>query len=194
MPRLFTALEIPAMAAMSLSMLRGGLPGARWIDPENYHITLRFIGDIDGRTADEVMEQLTRIRRAAVEVRIRGLDAFGGGKPHSVFAAVERNSALLDLQAEHERAMQRIGLKAEGRRFVPHVTLARLKSARDGDIANWLSLRGSFSLPPFQATHFVLFSSRDSVGGGPYVAEERFALSAPRKDAIMPAALSPGAQ
>ena len=48
MPRLFTALEIPRNAAMSLSLLRGGLPGARWIDVENYHITLRFIGDVDG--------------------------------------------------------------------------------------------------------------------------------------------------
>ena len=48
MPRLFTGLEIPAEIGQTLSSLRGGLPGARWIDPENYHVTLRFIGDIDG--------------------------------------------------------------------------------------------------------------------------------------------------
>ena len=63
MPRLFTALEIPRNAAMSLSLLRGGLPGARWIDVENYHITLRFIGDVDGRTADEIVDRLDRIDR-----------------------------------------------------------------------------------------------------------------------------------
>ncbi len=177
MPRLFTAIEIPVMAGMSLSMLRGGLPGARWIDRENYHITLRFIGDVDGRTADEVVNALARIQRAPFSLRIRGLDAFGGNKPHSVFAAVERSTALAELHGEHERAMHRIGLKPDGRKFTPHVTLARIKSARDGDIANWLSLRGSFALPPFTPRHFVLFSSRNAVGGGPYVVEERFSLN-----------------
>jgi len=54
MPRLFTGLELPSDLAMDLSMLRGGLSGARWIDAENYHLTLRFIGDIDDSTAREI--------------------------------------------------------------------------------------------------------------------------------------------
>ena len=77
MPRLFTALEIPRNAAMSLSLLRGGLPGARWIDVENYHITLRFIGDVDGRTADEIVERLDRIDRPEFQLRLEGI----GGEP-----------------------------------------------------------------------------------------------------------------
>ncbi len=51
MPRLFTALEIPRDAAMSLSFLRGGLPSARWIEPENYHLTLRFISATSRRAS-----------------------------------------------------------------------------------------------------------------------------------------------
>ena len=58
MPRLFTGLEIPEDIGHSLSTLRGGLPGARWIDPENYHVTLRFIGDIDGVAANEIASML----------------------------------------------------------------------------------------------------------------------------------------
>lgn len=77
MPRLFTALEIPRNAAMSLSLLRGGLPGARWIDVENYHITLRFIGDIDGRTADEVVDRLDRIDRPEFQLNLTGMGSFG---------------------------------------------------------------------------------------------------------------------
>ena len=61
MPRLFTGLEIPADIAQALSMLRGGLPGARWIDPENYHLTLRFIGEVDRHIADDLASTLTRI-------------------------------------------------------------------------------------------------------------------------------------
>ncbi|MDE1996394.1 MAG: RNA 2',3'-cyclic phosphodiesterase, partial [Rhizobiaceae bacterium] len=88
MPRLFTALEIPRNAAMSLSLLRGGLPGARWIDVENYHITLRFIGDVDGRTADEIVERLDRIDRPEFQLRLEGIGSFGSKKPHSVWAGV----------------------------------------------------------------------------------------------------------
>lgn len=180
MPRLFTALEIPREVALSLSFLRGGLPGARWIDQENYHVTLRFVGDVDFRTADEFANGLARIERAPVPVRLRGLDAFGGNKPHSVHAVVERAPALFELQAEMERIAQRAGLKAEGRKFQPHVTIARLRGAKGQDVADYLALRGSFSAAPFAATSFVLYSSRDSVGGGPYIVEERFALEGRR--------------
>jgi len=181
MPRLFTALEIPREVAQSLSFLRGGLPGARWIDTENYHITLRFIGDVDFRTADEFAHGLARIERSPVTVRLSGLDAFGGNKPHSVHAVVERSAALSELQAEMERIAQRVGLKAEGRKFLPHVTVARLRGAKGQDVAEYLALRGNYASQPFTATSFVLYSSRDSVGGGPYIVEDRFALAGRRE-------------
>ena len=111
MPRLFTAIEIPAEVAQSLTFLRGGLPGARWIDPENYHITLRFIGDVDIRVAHDVASILDRVSRAAFELRLDGVSSFGGRKPRAVFANVASSQALMDLQAEHERLMQRVGLE-----------------------------------------------------------------------------------
>src|SRR5690606_32679946 len=77
MPRLFTALEIPREAALSLSLLRGGLPGARWVDVENYHLTLRFIGDVEGHVADEIANALDRIRRPAFTLTLSGVGAFG---------------------------------------------------------------------------------------------------------------------
>jgi 2'-5' RNA ligase len=193
MPRLFTALEIPRDVAQSLAFLRGGLPGARWIDAENYHITLRFIGDTDFRTADELVNALSRVERNPIGVRLSGLDAFGGNKPHSVHACVERSQPLYELQAELERIAQRIGLKAESRRFVPHVTIARLRGAKGADVGHYLSLRGLFSTPGFLASSFVLFSSKDSVGGGPYVVEERFPLSGkarvPKQEMLRPAVM-----
>ncbi|MCU0790960.1 MAG: RNA 2',3'-cyclic phosphodiesterase [Nitratireductor sp.] len=181
MPRLFTALEVPGDVALSLSFLRGGLPGARWIDAENYHITLRFIGDTDFRTADELVNALARVERGPVKIRLSGLDAFGGNKPHSIHACVERNAGLTELQAEHERIAQRVGLKPEGRKFVPHVTIARLRGAKGSDVGHYLSLRGLYSAPPFLATSFVLYSSKDSVGGGPYIVEDRFPLIGKRE-------------
>ncbi len=177
MPRLFTALTLPEEVRMWLTSLRGGLRGARYIDAENYHITLRFIGDIDERTADEVAHALSRIRRAPVPIRIDGLGSFGSKKPHSVWARVEPSAALSELQAEQERILQRLGLPADSRRFTPHVTIARLKGTTPREVADWLTVRGGFSAPPFTAEAFDLLSSRDSVGGGPYLVEERYPLS-----------------
>ncbi|MDO1583990.1 RNA 2',3'-cyclic phosphodiesterase [Rhizobium oryzicola] len=179
MPRLFTALEIPRNAALSLSLLRGGLPGARWIDVENYHITLRFIGDVDGRTADEVVNRLDRIDREEFQISLTGIGSFGSKKPHSVWAGVSPSPAMNALQGEIERICQRIGLPPDPRRFTPHVTLARLKSSRLDDVVEYLSSRGNFHTMPFTVSRFVLLSSKESVGGGPYLTEEVFPLSEP---------------
>lgn len=175
MPRLFTALEIPRDATLSLSLLRGGLPGARWIDVENYHLTLRFFGDIEGHVADEIANALDRIRRPAFTLTLSGVDAFGK-KPHSIYAGVAPSAELFALQAEIERICQRLGLPADPRKFVPHVTLARLRNPSVGDLAHYLSSRGNFATAPFKVGRFVLMSARDSIGGGPYVVEETWPL------------------
>jgi len=179
MPRLFTALEIPRNAAMSLSLLRGGLPGARWIDVENYHITLRFIGDVDGRTADEIVERLDRIDRPEFQLRLDGIGSFGSKKPHSIWAGVSPSPEMYALQGEIERICQRIGLPPDPRKFTPHVTLARLKYSRVDDVVHYLAGRGNFQTSTFTVPRFVLLSSRESVGGGPYLTEEVFPLHEP---------------
>ncbi|KPF45030.1 RNA 2',3'-cyclic phosphodiesterase [Rhizobium sp. AAP43] len=176
MPRLFTALEIPRNAAMSLSLLRGGLPGGRWIDVENYHITLRFIGDVDGRTADEIVDRLDRIDRPEFSLSLNGVGSFGSKKPHSIWAGVSPAPEMFALQAEIERICQRIGLPPDPRRFSPHVTLARLKASRVEDVVHYMAGRGDFSTVPFTVSRFVLLSSKESVGGGPYLTEEVFPL------------------
>ena len=178
MPRLFTALEIPRDAALSLSLLRGGLPGARWIDVENYHITLRFIGDVEARVADEIAHALDRVRRSAFSLTLSGVGAFGSRKPHAVWAGVAPSPDLNVLQADIERICKRIGIPPDPRKFTPHVTLARLRNSSPQDVAHYLSGRGNFSTLPFRVGRFVLMSSRDSIGGGPYVVEEAWPLSA----------------
>jgi RNA 2',3'-cyclic 3'-phosphodiesterase len=176
MPRLFTGVEIPADVAHALSLLRGGIPGARWIDPENYHLTLRFIGDVDDAIARDVMQLLGSVSRRAFDVALNGLDQFGGKKPRAVFATVAANGALSELQGEHERILRRLGLPPEPRKFTPHITLARLRDSSSREVADYLAVRGAFKTPPFPVKRFVLFSSRASSGGGPYVVEAAYPL------------------
>jgi 2'-5' RNA ligase len=178
MPRIFTGLEVPERVAQSLSILRGGLPGARWIDPENYHLTLRFIGDVDDQTEREVASLLGRVRRQPFELRFDALSSFGGRRPRAVIATLAQTAALMELQGEHERLMQRVGLEPEGRKFTPHVTLARLRDSSSRQVADYLAARALIDAPSFKVSRFVLFSSRASVGGGPYVVEAAYPLAA----------------
>jgi 2'-5' RNA ligase len=176
MPRLFTGLEIPPDIATELSMLRGGLSGARWLDVENYHLTLRFIGDIDERMAGDVYSALERVRRPPLSVTLYGLSTFGGDKPRAIVAKAKAEPPLVELQGEHERLLRRIGIPPEPRKFVPHVTLARLRQASAITVADYLGARGYFPGRTFEANRFVLFSSRPSTGGGPYVIEAAYPL------------------
>jgi 2'-5' RNA ligase len=176
MPRLFTAVEIPKEIGESLAMLRGGLPGARWIDPENYHLSLRFIGDIDDRLARDIAFMLGDVDRPPFELRLEGLSSFGGRKPRAVVANAAANVSLFDLQAEHERLFQRIGLAPEGRKFIPHVSLARLRDSSNHHVADYLATRGSFKSAQFSVSNFVLFSARPFTGGGPYIREAVYPL------------------
>ncbi|WP_309082736.1 RNA 2',3'-cyclic phosphodiesterase [Chelativorans sp.] len=193
MPRLFTALEIPRDAALSLSLLRGGLPGARWVDVENYHLTLRFIGDVEGHVADEIANALDRVRRPSFALALSGVGAFGQKKPHAVWAGAAASPDLYALQAEIERICQRLGLPADPRKFTPHVTLARLKNAAPHEVAGYLSARGNFSTAPFRVGRFVLMSARESVGGGPYIVEEAWPLMRSEARAANPPASAPEA-
>ncbi len=176
MPRLFTALELPERVAGQMALARGGVVGARWLEAGDYHVTLRFIGDVDGRAAHDIVETLGDIRRPKTVVRFEGLSWFGGDKPRAIVARVRADPALMDLQAEQERRLRRIGLEPEARKYTPHVTLARLRGVGQAAVADYLATRGALQAEAFTADRFVLYSARDGTGGGPYVVEAAYPL------------------
>jgi 2'-5' RNA ligase len=134
---------------------------------------------VDRAVAEEVTEALDRLALSeAFNIRISHLGSFGGDKPRTLFAGVENNPAMQRLQAAQERILQRLGLEPDSRKFTPHVTLARLRGATADDIARHMALAGRFEPLDFPVQRFVLFSSRDSVGGGPYLVEQAYPLAA----------------
>lgn len=175
MPRLFTGLEIPADLTAELAAMRGSLSGARWVDAEDYHLTLRFIGDIDNATANDIDLALGRVRRPPLTITLQGLSAFGGDKPRAIVSKAQASTSLVELQAEQERLVRQAGVPPEPRKFTPHVTLARLRHGSPTAVADYLGAWG-FLTRTFTADRVVLFSSRDSVGGGPYVVEAAYPL------------------
>jgi len=176
MPRLFAALEIPYNILPPLALLRGGLPEARWIEPADYHITLRFYGDVGNETADEIAAALDRVEFAPFMLRLKGVHLFSPKKPHTLYAEVERSDELFALQEKIEHISLR-AVPPETRKFTPHMTLARLKQTKQEDLIRWLASRSNFETPFFSVKRFCLMSSKESVGGGPYIIEEAWDLT-----------------
>ena len=177
MPRLFTGVELPPDVGQDLAIMRGGIEGARWIDPENYHLTLRFIGDISDRAADELTGELQRVvAMPAFSINLAGMGVFGTKKPHSLYVKVDESPDLRRLQAMHERVCQSLGMAPEQRKFTPHVTIARLRGAIPRQVQSYVSAHNLYRSRVFDVSQFVLFSARSSRGGGPYVREEIYPL------------------
>lgn len=174
MPRLFTAIEIPESIRQRLGLIRAPLSGAKWVEPENMHVTLRFAGDIDGRTADEFADALAAVRSRPFQLSIAGVGAFGGRDPRVLWAGVEAGDELDALHRGNERAARAAGLEPEGRGFKAHVTLARMRGARQAAVARFLAETGALRTEPFLATSFVLLSARPGTGGPPYVVEAEY--------------------
>ncbi|KNY24676.1 RNA 2',3'-cyclic phosphodiesterase [Methylobacterium sp. ARG-1] len=176
MPRLFTGLAVSPEVADALRAFRGGLPGARWVELGDYHVTLRFLGDVEVPVAEDVLEALAEMRlRAALPVTLDGLGIFGGDRPRALYASVAPSPDLIDLQAEQERLVRRAGVAPERRKFTPHVTLARLRrEASPEAVAMYLSQGPSFASLTFTVDRVTLFSAKESTGGGPYLVEAEF--------------------
>ncbi|MCI0753958.1 RNA 2',3'-cyclic phosphodiesterase [Teichococcus vastitatis] len=177
MPRLFVALPIPEELREQLADLAGGIPGARWVPPENYHLTLRFIGEVDGWQADEVDEALANIRARPFAMQPGGLGLFEkAGRLTSLHVTVKRSERLLHLQSKVEQALQRAGLPPERRRFAPHITLARTEKAAPDKLIGFVQAHNLFRPPPITIEHFSLYSSLLGKEQAHYEAEVNYPL------------------
>lgn len=177
MLRLFTALALPPAAASDLAMMQTALPGARWTRPENFHITLRFIGEVDVRTADDAASALAALSAAPFDLTLKGCGVFGKDAPRSVWVGVETNPALDRLNAKLERAFQRIGLRPDKRKFMPHVTLARVKEADPAKVQHYVEAHALFAAAPFRVGEFGLYSSTLGSNGSAYTLEAVYPLT-----------------
>lgn len=176
--RLFVALELPWALRQRLAILAGaGIPGARWVPPENYHLTLRFIGEMPGYRADEIDHALAGLKAPGFPLVLAGIGTFTkGGRSISLWVGVERSPALEHLQTKIETALQRCGVEPERRKFQPHVTLARLDNAAEGKVVSFVQAHNLFRSAPVPVEYFTLFSSRLGKEQPVYVPEVEYAL------------------
>ena len=173
--RLFIAIDLPDELKEELAGLSSGIPGARWVPADNMHITLRFIGEAGGGTQDDVVEALSQVRGQPFELALKGVGHFESRRqPHAVWAGVVKTEPLVRLRESVEAAVQRAGLDAERRKYVPHVTLARLKHADPVRLQSFMTEHSLYQSPPFPVSGFTLFSSFLSRSGAIYRPEAEF--------------------
>ena len=161
MLRLFVALPLPALVRDGLAMIQTGVPKARWVDRDNLHVTLRFVGEVEEHTGQDVAAALDRVDAPGFDLRLTGVGHFGSDrKPTVLWAGVERSEALSLLKEKVDAAVRQAGIPPEGGKFKPHVTLARLPpSTPAGRVGRWLENNGLFRSPPLAMTEFTLFAS-----------------------------------
>src|SRR5215469_6783772 len=135
MLRLFVGIALPPELKLRLSLLAAGVPGARWVDPGNYHLTLRFIGEVGEDLASDIDGALLPLRAKPFAVTITGVGRFAD---RMLWAGVEKSEALVHLRDKIESALVRLGLEPETRRYAPHVSLARLRNASEAKVQAFL--------------------------------------------------------
>lgn len=174
--RLFVALSIPDDVAQSLTLLQGGVPGARWQSRDQLHLTLRFIGEVDGRDARALDDALTGLDAPAFDLQLHAVGQFGNKQPDSLWAAVRKNELLTHLQRKVDTAIRRVGQPQDAHKFTPHVTLARLRHPDLDKTREWLSHHALYTSGEFPVDAFHLYSSKLTSDGSIYRIEQSYDL------------------
>ena len=176
MLRLFVGIGFPPALKLQLSLLRSGVPGAKWVDPGNFHLTLRFIGETDEVVAADIDDALVRLRARRFTLQLAGTGVFGD-KPRSLWVGVDRSPELVALRDKIEQALIRAGLPPEQRKFAPHVTQARLHNPALDTLGGFLAANAQFRADPLPVEGFSLIASFQTKAGSVYEDQAEYPLA-----------------
>ena len=177
MIRLFVAVELPADLRQRIRRISTGVRDARWVAEENLHLTLRFIGEVEEYRLDDIVGALDAVESPSFPLTLAGAGHFESRKRvRTLWIGAEKSPELAVLAERIDHALVRAGLAPEGRKFSPHITVARLTGATAPAVAEWLAANTLFKGFPFHITRFVLFASYLGRGGPTYQIVEAFPL------------------
>ena len=177
MKRLFIALSFPSDIVMKLTELQCGLRGARWVPPQNLHLTLSYIGEASNILLEDLADVLRGLTVQAFCMQLRGINNFTSrGLSISIWVGVAEQSSLFSLQSKIKNCLQINRIPIDKRQFSPHVTLARLKNVRPEDTAGFIAFNNLFKTRSFRVQSFTIFESISTKEGSFYLPLEKFRL------------------
>lgn len=177
--RLFTGIRIPAQLHERLEAMQSGVPDAKWVKSENFHVTLTFIGDVEESRLEDLHDILAGIGGTPFPVTLSGTGSFGAKAPKVLWAGLEPSPDLEALQKKIAGRLDRGGFPIEARKYIPHVTLAYMRGAtntKDARLGSWLEATSPFLAAPFDVMEFTLIESRMGSGGSHYVDQASYPL------------------
>uniref|UniRef100_UPI00405769B8 RNA 2',3'-cyclic phosphodiesterase n=1 Tax=Candidatus Electrothrix sp. TaxID=2170559 RepID=UPI00405769B8 len=177
--RLFVALDMPESIQERLGMIACGLPGAHWVAPEQLHLTLHFIGEVDGAMMRNIQDALGKLSCPALQLCLQGVGLFPlrGKSPHTLWVGVEKSEQLLTLHRQIGSALVRQGCALEQRKYAPHITLARLKNTPKKRLNEFVARHMSMYFPDVQVNQFSLYRSVLGPKGAKHYVEQEYMLS-----------------
>ncbi len=176
--RLFVAIDPPEEVREQLGPLCCGLSDARWTPVEQLHLTLCFIGEVDGATFLDILEALGEISFVTFSLQLRGVGFFPPrGQPRVVWTGVEKCEPLMVLQRKITTRLFQLGVELENRKYSPHLTLARLNQTSPARVGKYLNEHALFVSSPFTINHFTLYSSVLGRKGASHTIEQEYGLA-----------------
>lgn len=161
MPRFFIAIEFSDELKQKFGALRVPISGARWVSKEQIHLTLAFLGEVDEEVVPCLIDSLAVLHSPPFKLRYLGTGCFPDRRrPHVLWTGFEPQPLLSALVDKIRAAVATCHIALESRPFVPHVTLARLKSPAMVEVDSFLCRSHEISLPPVEVKEFILFESR----------------------------------
>ncbi len=178
MPRLFVAIDLPEFVKDELNRLCSyGIQGVNWVNPDQFHLSLRFIGEVNQEIFETIADTLAKIKGKPFTLSLKGVGTFPQGKnPRVIWTGVDKNESLVTLQKKVETRLNKIGIHKDKKRFSPHITLARVKSKRPGRIGDFLGFNNLYQSGEFEVDFFYLFSSLLTPKGAIYRKEQEYQL------------------
>ncbi len=175
MHRLFLAIRPPDAVIDLLLDTMESLPGLRWQDDEQLHLTLRFVGEVERPLAEDLAAALATLRFTPFAIRIAGVGRFDHHKRGALWAGVEPRAPLAGLAAKVERICVSVGLPPERRAFHPHITLARWGRGAGSSLDPFLTRHAALRSDEFSVDSVVLYESRLGRDGAHYEAVASYA-------------------
>ena len=177
MARLFVAIDIPERIIDDIIATYMAIPGAKWIDEEHLHITLRFIGEVGTESKERISSTLNTVAVPPFSLMLKGVGYFPPRRdPRILWVGISGNHELMRLQSKIETALIASGIGPDIRKFHPHVTIARLNNAPPEKVAHYLTAYSLFATEPFEVSEFHLYLSTLTKTGAYYEKIKSFRL------------------
>lgn len=178
MARLFIAVDLPERIRDDISATYIAMYGVRWVDENQLHLTLRFIGDVDTPTEDRIISALRDVTFTTFSLSLKGVGVFPPRKePRVLWVGLSDRQELISLQSQIERKLVSIGIPQDQRKFHPHITVARLNNADHTHLASYLSNNSLLHSELFTVSAFHLYRSYLKKEGAEHLRSASFSVN-----------------